>query len=338
MSVAAASLFDHLDDMTDERGLFEHAEWAVRRIEHGYCTDDNARMLVVTSREPDAGVAGRLGRVALRFTLAAQSPDGRTRNRMDRFGTWTDRPTTEDCWGRSMWGLGVAAAAHEDPAIRTAANAAFVVGTRQRSSWPRAMAFAGLGAAEILAEQPSHDEARALLRDAANAVGEIGPVPWRWPEPRLAYANAVLAEATIAAGAALDDSDLLDRGLTMLEWLLERQTRDGHLSVTAVGGTQGPDAGPQFDQQPIEVAALADACWRAATLTGRPLWSDGVAMAARWFEGDNDSGAPMRDLATGGGFDGLRIDGVNLNQGAESTLALISTVQRAGALHLAPSA
>lgn len=37
----------------------------------------------------------------------------------------------------------------------------------------------------------------------------------------------------------------------------------------------------------------------------------------------------MWDSTTGGGFDGLQADGVNLNQGTESTLAVISTLQRA---------
>jgi hypothetical protein len=37
----------------------------------------------------------------------------------------------------------------------------------------------------------------------------------------------------------------------------------------------------------------------------------------------------MYDEVSGGGFDGLESHGVNINQGAESTLALVSTMQRA---------
>jgi hypothetical protein len=39
----------------------------------------------------------------------------------------------------------------------------------------------------------------------------------------------------------------------------------------------------------------------------------------------------MWDPATGGGYDGLTPTGPNLNQGAESTLALISTLQHGAA-------
>ena len=65
----APANFDHLLRLTDRRGTFEHACFAEPRPEHGYCTDDNARLLVVTAREHDSGPAFRLSRVALAFTL-----------------------------------------------------------------------------------------------------------------------------------------------------------------------------------------------------------------------------------------------------------------------------
>ena len=287
-------------------------------------------MLVVTSRETDKGAAHRLGRLALAFVLDAQGADGRTRNRMDRYGRWTDHLSTDDCWGRSLWGLGATASHHSDPAIRRRARAGFDNGVRQRSPWRRAMAFAALGAADVVSSNDvDHGPARALLIAAIDVIGPITSGPWRWPEPRLAYANAALAEALIAAGAALRNDPALDQGLTMLSWLLELETSRGHLSVAAVGGRGPLDSGPMFDQQPIEVAAMADACWRAYTVTGERSWWRGVTAAANWFAGNNDTGLPMYDDVSGGGFDGLQPEGVNLNQGAESTLALISTMQRA---------
>jgi hypothetical protein len=323
------SAFDHVDRMSDHRGLFEHAEGPTRRKEHGYCVDDNARLLVVTSRERDHGSPHRLSRLALAFVLAAQSTDGRSRNRMDRHGRWTDNFGTDDCWGRGIWGLGTAAARHGDPSIRKRALAGFDIGVRQRSTWRRAMAFAALGAAEVLNEDADHAPAHALLVDAIAVIGPLPAGSWRWPEPRLAYANAALAEALIAAGSALSNSAALDRGLTMLTWLMELETPDGHLSTTGVGGRGPDDSGPMFDQQPIEAAAMADACWRAYTVTGDRTWWRGVQVAADWFTGDNDTALPMYDDVSGGGFDGLQPEGVNVNQGAESTLALISTMQRA---------
>ena len=313
--------------MTDGRGLFEHAKGVVPRREHGYCVDDNARLLVVTSREVGDPRADRLSRIALRLTLAAVAPDGRSRNRMNVAGRWTDHPSTADCWGRNVWGLGVAATQHPVAEVRAAARSGFDLAVGQRSTSRRAMAFAALGAAEVLTTDPEHHRARGLL--AAYLTIFDPKMKGPWPEERLAYANAALAEATIAAGAALDRGDAVDRGLDMLGWLLERETLRGHLSVTPVGGSDLAPTGPRFDQQAIEVAAMADACWLAGSVTGDPRWERGVLAAWRWFEGDNDTGAVMHDVITGGAYDGLLAVGVNTNQGAESTLALVATRQRA---------
>jgi hypothetical protein len=321
--------FTHLLHLSDQRGTFEHAELAERRPEHGYCTDDMARVLVVAVREPCPTPEVRaLAGVSLRFLRHAQGFDGDFRNRMSHRGRWDDRPTLEDCWGRSIWGLGTAAARADTDWMRQWATTEFERAARRRSPWLRATAFAAVGAAELLAVAPAHREARALLVDAADRMPVAGDDPsWPWPEPRLSYANAVLPEAMIAAGYALDRPALLRQGLDLLGWLLDHEAHDGHLSVTPVGG-RGPGASrPAFDQQPIEVAALADACARAAAVDGDSRWGEGVIAAVAWFLGDNDSGCVMWDPSTGGGYDGLEPEGANGNQGAESTLALLSTLQ-----------
>jgi hypothetical protein len=336
MSAPADFNFDHIERMSDRRGLFEHADRLARREQHGYCTDDNARLLIVTSREPDTGAVHRLGRMALQFVLDAQAADGQCHNRMNDAGKWTDEPAVEDCWGRSVWGLGVTAAIHPKSSTRRSALVGFDKAVGQRSPWSRSMAFAALGAAEVLMIDQDHQPARALLADTLTTIGPIPAGKWSWPEPRLRYANATLAEAVIAAGHALDRGAELDRGLEMLEWLLDLETPRGHLSVVGVGGRGPEDKSPMYDQQPIEVAAMADACWRAAEVTGDRSWLRGIAAASRWFTGANDNSMTMFDEVSGGGYDGLQPDSVNLNQGAESTLAFISTMQRARSLVLTP--
>ena len=330
--------FTHLCRLSDAVGLYEHALGTTVRREHGYCLDDVARGLVVVCRErsPSGAHGDLLGRY-LSFTLAAQADDGRFRNRRAADGCWRGPPSVEDCWGRGLWGLGAVVASEGPPRLRELALARFDRGARWRSPWTRAMAFAALGAAEVLRVRPGHSGARQLIASAAAMMG--GPMAeegWLWPESRLTYANAVLPEALLAAGVALDDSTLATDGLRLLGWLLDTQTRDGHLSVVPVGGRGPADAGPGFDQQPIEVAALADACARAYEVTGEHRWLEGVWLAASWFLGDNDVGVAMYDAVSGGGCDGLERDGRNENQGAESTLAVISTFQQARSL-LTPS-
>jgi hypothetical protein len=324
-----APTFAHLMRLTDDTGLFEHARHATARREHGYCTDDVARGLVVTSRvaEPSAEVF-RLAECYLTFLTHAQDAHGAFHNRLGFNRDWTDQPGLGDWWGRALWGLGTAAARSPVPWIRQEALLSFTRGAACRAVAPRAMAFAALGAAELLRADPGNEPAAELLADAAVVIGHPDPDPcWPWPDERLSYANAALAEALIVAGDLLDDPPVLAAGLRMLTWLLDVQISDDHLSVLPSAGWQRGGPRLRHDQQPIEVAALADACVTAAAVTGDQIWYAGLRRSIAWFLGANDIDQVMWDPATGGGYDGLTLHGPNLNQGAESTLALISTLQ-----------
>jgi hypothetical protein len=155
---------------------------------------------------------------------------------------------------------------------------------------------------------------------------------WPWPEPRLAYGNALLPEALIAAGTAVGDDVAIQEGLRLLRWLVEAETTAGHLSFTPAAGRGPDDATPAFDQQPIEAGVLAEACARAFVVTNDEAWLRALRLCVRWFEGLNDAGVQMFDPETGGCFDGLEPAGVNENQGAESTIALVATLQHADRL------
>lgn len=338
-------LFGHVLALTDGIGIFEHARLRLPRIEHGYCVDDVARALVAVCRdEPSAAdrsqgrvlepaVMAGLADVYLDFLESAQAPDGAVVNRRDAHGTPHGPATVEDCWGRAVWAFGTAAARSRDLTRADRAAAAFTRSAVRRSPWPRAMAFAGLGAAEMMRVEPGHEVARALLHDAAAAVGPFrGDREWPWPEQRLTYANAVLADVVLAAGDSLNDSELVDDGLEMLDWLLTLQHPGVHLSLTPAAGWAPGEERPGFDQQPIEASTLADACARAFELTGDPRWSAAVDLCAAWFFGRNDAGTSLYDVGSGGCCDGLERHGRNENQGAESTLALVTTLQHSARL------
>lgn len=322
--------YRHLLRLSDDVGLFEHASGPLPLRAHAYCLDDVARGLVVLGHEPAPGPELlRLQEILLAFTAHAQC-GGSFRNRLGYDRRWQDAPGLGDWWGRALWGLGATAAHAGRQWVRAEARALFERGAAKRSPWPRAMVFAALGAAEVLAGDPTDGPARTLL---AAAVPAIGPIPvefgWPWPEPRLRYANAAVAEALVAAGALLSNEDALADGLRVLHWLLNLQTHRGQLSVVPSGGWTPGQGPPGFDQQPIEVAALASACARAYAVTGAACWATGVLLAHNWFLGANDAGVPLADPDTGGCGDGLGVGGVSANQGAESTLALLSTCQQA---------
>jgi hypothetical protein len=121
---------------------------------------------------------------------------------------------------------------------------------------------------------------------------------------------------------------MLRKGLVMLEWLLATETRDGHLSVVSPQGWSLGEHRPAPDQRPAGVAALADACMRATAVTGDRKWLAGVERSVAWLLGDNDAKVALLDDRTGGCSDGLTSAGRSRNQGAESTLAMIATLQQ----------
>jgi hypothetical protein len=333
--IGGPARFRHLLALTDHHGVFEHALLDAPRREHGYCVDDVARALIVVVRDPEPSAElSRSAETYLRFLEAAIGPDGLVHNRMDEYGEWSDERAMGDWWGRLVWAAGTTAALASDASVRARALQMFHGAAQQRSSDLRTVAFAALGAAEVASAYPSDSAARRILHDLVDAVPTAPPESWPWPEPRLRYANASIAEALIAAGIELGDADATDRGLKLLAFLLTLETAGGRLSVTGTGGRGPGEVGPQFDQQPIEVAAIADACARAYAHTVDTAWLSGVDLAWQWFSGRNDGGIPMIDENTGAGFDGLQRDGRNENRGAESTLAALSTHQQARRLGL----
>jgi hypothetical protein len=340
MTVAQSSIavnrlpLDHLQRLTDDRSLFEHAKLGEPRREHGYCLDDTARALEFAVREwaqtPTTQIIN-LTHTYLAFVEQAITANGSAHNRMDTDDQWTDLPAGGDWWGRAVGALGTTAAVAPDPGIRERAIVAF----RRASHWVpgdlRTRLYAAVGASEALAANVPglEHEAREILAAMRANISADTDTAWPWPERRLRYGNGIIPEALLAVGAVSQDPVLVERGLAMLDFLLEVQIRDGHLSLVGQGGWRRDSPRPQFDQQPIEAVSLATACAQAFTMTGLTRYRDGVALACRWFLGENDASTPMVDVATGAGYDGLTSTGRNLNQGAESTLAALTTFQAA---------
>lgn len=328
MSMLTDPQFTHLNNMSDDWGLFEHAEFDQPRKEHGYCLDDVARGLIVTSRNKAAeSVVRDMHQVYFAFVDEAITSDGKAHNRRNAEGEWTDSPAVGDWWGRGIWGLGNMVADTSRPQFQGKAFDTLIRALQQRSPFVRTNVFATIGAAEALLASGGDLTVRSFIVEAVDQIPREPSAQWRWPEARMTYANGSLVEALIAAGTALDDEALIRDGLQLLDFLLRTERRGEHLSVTGVGGRNHAAPRPQFDQQPIEVSALADASVRAYEATDNPTWLLGLSLAWQWFNGENDAATPMYELPTGAGFDGLTEDGRNENRGAESTLAAMSTHQ-----------
>jgi hypothetical protein len=254
--------------------------------------------------------------VYLRYLEQAQRPDGRFRNRRSAGpgGVWDDAPGSDDAQGRALFGLAVAAASGHPVADR-----AFACFGRGADVWespsPRPNAWVALAAAEVGSKE--------LLEQVRPLLARARPDPaWPWPEPRLAYDNALLPDALIAAGE-------VDEGVELLAWLAGVETLDGHFSFAPAGGWGPGEPRPGFDQQPVEAGTTAAACARGFAVTGDPRFRELTLRAEAWFLGVNDTGVALLDPATGACCDGLQREGRNENCGAESTLAALQAARSA---------
>jgi glycosyltransferase involved in cell wall biosynthesis len=338
----------HLGIMTDDTGVFQHAKYATPDRNHGYCTDDNARALIVASAYrsnlEDPSVDGMI-QIYLSFLLHAfNSETRRFRNFMSYDRKWLEDQGSEDSHGRAVWGLGKAVKYVTKGALRDIATRLFVDSAEavEGFSSPRAWAFGMVGLQaylEIYGGDAGARRLRSVLGDRfKKAFDEYASEEWYWFEEMPTYANAKIPHAMIMAGQWGPDPELAEHGLKALKWLLSVQNgKDRRLSVIGNNGwlRKGSERA-RFDQQPIEAMGLVEACCEAYRFTGEQLWLKEAQRCLEWFLGRNDLSVPLCDFATGGCCDGLSPNGANANQGAESTLAwLIALLSMTETLSLA---
>jgi hypothetical protein len=312
----------HVRRLCDDTGILEHAEGAVGRREHGYCTDDVARQLLVASLYGDDAAAQSIAEQGLQYLRHACLPTGEFRSRMSYARLWQDSGASDDASGRALWGLGVAAQNAPWAHVRRGALAIFDRTSIFRSEFWHATAFSVLGASAIVDCSPENVGAKELLVAAGRSLPTMPrDSSWKWHETQLTYASPLLADALLALSSV--DTKRTAEGLDLLLWLSSVFVLNGRLSAMPTGGLCESDARPGFDQQPIEAQAFASAAWRAWMLTNDSFWLELVVISAAWFFGHNDSSVPLVDRETHGCCDGLQRDGRNENQGAESTLAML---------------
>jgi glycosyltransferase involved in cell wall biosynthesis len=326
----------HLSRMTDSTGVFQHAIFSVPNFSQGYCTDDNARAFAL------AVLLGELGedpeRVrALETTCAAflhyafNREKRRFRNFLSFDRRWLDEQGSEDCHGRALWALGVCVGRSPSRSFQTMAGQLFAQALPAMTDFtsPRAWAFGLIGIHEYL-HRLSGDSFVNQIRETLTCrlmdLFESNWCPdWCWFEESLSYDNAKLAHALIVSGRATGQKNVFERGIEALRWLTELQISDkGHFRPVGSNGfyTRGGTRA-NFDQQPIEAQATVSACLEAYRATSNVCWYEQAQRAFDWFIGWNDLGVELYSPNTGGCRDGLHVDRVNRNQGAESTLSFL---------------
>ncbi len=325
---------NHMKAFTDDTGILQHANYTIPDRMHGYCTDDNARALLVAAMGqkymPTNGQGlDSLSGHYLGFLLYAYNEEkGRFRNFMTYSREWMEETGSEVAHGRAVWCLGKAVAFFQNPGHLAMSTTLFkkALSVTENFHSPRAIAFSLVGINAYLDKFSGDSDARRIREVLAdrlfNQFKNNAKDDWPWLENSLNYANGKLPHALLLSGEPMQRNDIIEMGLKSLKWLLAVQTEDKHFVPIGSNGWYEKGASrARFDQQPIEANAMIEACIEAFNITRDREWFENAAMCFNWFLGQNDLNMSLYDPKTGGCRDGLMADGINQNEGAESTLA-----------------
>ncbi len=336
---------DHLFRMSDSTGIFQHASFTVPNFAEGYCTDDNARALVLALMLQKLGHSSpQLGTQAATYAAfinhAFDRPRGRFRNFMSFDRRWLEEVGSEDCHGHALWALGLCVSQAGQGSYQMLAAELFELALPVAAGFtsPRAWAFTLIGIDEYLrrfgGDRRANQIRESLTAKLMQRYADAATDEWHWFEEVVSYANAKLPHAMILSGHCLNNATLLELGLKTLRWLVKAQTSPtgAFRPIGSNGFYQRGQSPAQFDQQPIEAQATVSACIEAYHATKDPFWVAEARRAFEWFLGRNDLGLALYDAGTGGCRDGLHVDRLSQNQGAESTLAFLLALAEKRAL------
>jgi glycosyltransferase involved in cell wall biosynthesis len=327
---------DHLLRMTDSTGLLQHAVYSIPNFREGYCTDDNARALVLCTFLEELGqdvpsVREAASTYAAFLDFAFDSQSGQFRNFLGYNRCWLEEVGSDDCLGRAVWALGTCIGRSKRRAFHYWAAQLFAKAIQAcaEATAPRSWALSLIGIHEYF-RRLSGDRRVDQIRDELTTrlmqqFEQNASDDWPWFEDIVTYDNAKLSHALILSGRWGHLHQAFDIGLRSLRWLLSIQkSAQGWFRPVGCNGFY-PRNQPcaEFDQQAIEVHSMVSACTEAYRSTGDAFWLQEARTTFDWFLGRNDLGLPMYDSTTGGCSDGLHADRINQNQGAESTLAFL---------------
>jgi glycosyltransferase involved in cell wall biosynthesis len=330
----------HVHLMTDDTGMLQHATFDIPRYSDGYCLDDNARALLLMTHLEEAGTEAPhvVRSLATRYLAfmnhAFDEKSGRFHNFLTYARSWHDEPGSDDSHGRAIWALGTVIGRSSDPGRRGLCARLFhgaLPATPELTS-PRAWAYALLGIDEYLRAFEGDSNVESMRAQLASKLmvrfRESQSADWPWFEDRLTYCNARLPQALLVSASRMGDEEMAEVAARSLEWLVSQHLAgDGTFSPIGSNGFHvrgAPRA--SFDQQPVEACAMVSACLDAHRLTGQSRFLDHARHAFQWFLGQNPREAQVYDARTGGCRDGIHVDRLNENQGAESTLSFLTAL------------
>ncbi|MEJ7678046.1 MAG: glycosyltransferase [Segetibacter sp.] len=324
--------FEHVKNLTDDTGIIQHAIFNIPNRKEGYCIDDNSRALLLCvlackDKKNQAALLPLL-HVYLSFIHYMQTGNGEFKNFMSYTKFCEEERGSEDSFGRTIMALGYLA--NEGPShmlIKTGAE----IFTKACKHIHKLVSIRGIansvvGICQYIKYNYPDDLKRDLVIELADKM--VGMYEknkrnnWHWFEPVLTYDNAILPLALLNAYEVTTDEVYMTVALEAMRFL---ESKVFHYGIVSPIGNDGwferGGTSAKFDQQGIDVMALVLFYQQAFRLTRNKKYLSRMYQSYQWFLGKNDLNLSLHDPITGGCADGLHSEGINLNQGAESTLA-----------------
>ena len=262
---------------------------------------------------------------------------GLFRNFMSYERKWLEEYGSEDCNGRVIFVLGYLVKNTTSNSHLALIKSLFDQSIKNMGSFksPRAIAHIIMGCIFYLKRFAGARDVKKICKTLCDRLMECydnsSSQDWHWFEESLTYDNARLPQALLLAGKFLNNKAYISTGVESLNWLYD-SLYNAEKNCLSLVGNDGwyvkVKTKAKYDQQPIEIPALIDACYQACCINSDTEWINKLSIAFSWFLGNNDRQEPLCDLISGGCFDGLTPSMINQNQGAESTICWLHSLLR----------
>ncbi|MBK5244941.1 MAG: glycosyltransferase family 4 protein [Eubacteriaceae bacterium] len=323
----------HIKRLTDNTGIIQHAKFGIPDFKEGYCLDDNARALLMAcmyynhAKDPQAL---ELMTVYLSYIHYMQNGDGSFHNFLSFNRNFLDEVGSDDSFGRTIWALGYLLANAPKDAYYQTGNSIFCdsIPNFGKIKSIRGIAYTIMGICYYMKIHASDNAMKQTLRTLTDTLvshyDQNQSENWKWFETLLAYDNGILPLALLHATQILKDKKVADVAFASMDFITEHTLKDGYLSIIGNKDWYFKDKERSvFAQQPLDAQAMVLMFHQAYKLTGDRDYLKKLLTSFMWFLGENDMRLSLYNFETEGCCDGFENEGINRNQGAESTLAYL---------------
>jgi glycosyltransferase involved in cell wall biosynthesis len=329
----------HIKKLTTDLGIIQFSKISIPDLSSGYTLDDNARALVafcmhykLTKDKDDLPYI----LIYLDFIERCQKPKGNFINYVDQENRehieQNAEVNLEDSNARALWALGTVVSIADilPEAIAKKASKVLLNSLKwaETIQSPRSIGFATKGLYLYHTAVPNLYVAAIINKLNAKLLSNYeihASADWKWFENYMTYGNGILPESMLYAYLVTNKPIYKKVAIDSLDFLMSKMFVNKNFKVISNNGWLHKGAEPkEYGEQPIDVSYIIQTLNSFYNAFGTPEYKHKMKTAFNWFLGKNHLNQIMYNPVSGGGYDGLEKENVNLNQGAESTVCYLT--------------